>query len=71
MHHFGYLATAQLRGGELRSGLIAAERAVTLARGLRSVSVRDDLAPLQQAAARRDSGCQDLARELTTLRSVA
>jgi hypothetical protein len=47
-------------------------RVVSLARGLRSVSVRDNLALLQEAAAaRRDSACRDLARELATLRSAA
>lgn len=66
------LAAAQLRCGELRSGLHTAARAVGLAKGLRSVSVRDWLAPLQEAAAaRRDSTCQDLAHELATLRSAA
>ncbi|MGH3932245.1 MAG: helix-turn-helix domain-containing protein [Pseudonocardiaceae bacterium] len=70
--NFGELATAQLRCGEVRSGLITAERVVTLAKGLRSVAVRDRLLPLQQAAAaRRDSACQDLARELAILRSAA
>jgi transcriptional regulator with XRE-family HTH domain len=69
---FSHLAAAQLRCGELRSGLHTAERAIGLARRLRSVSVRDSLAPLQEAAAaRRDSACQDLARELATLRSAA
>ncbi len=72
MHHFSYLATAQLRCGELRSGLHTADRALGLAKGLRSVSVRDSLAPLQEAAAaRRDSACRDLARELATLRGAA
>lgn len=72
MHHFGYLAAVQLRCGELRSGLLTATRAIGLAKRLRSVSVRDGLAPLQRAAAaRRDSACQDLARELATLRSAA
>ncbi len=72
MYNYGHLAAAQLRCGELRSGLYTAERAIGLARRLRSVSVRDGLAPLQEAAAaRRDSACQDLARELATLRSAA
>ncbi|HEX4102466.1 MAG TPA: helix-turn-helix transcriptional regulator [Pseudonocardiaceae bacterium] len=72
MYNFAHLATAQLRSGELRSGLLTAGRAIRLAKGFRSVSVRDGLAPLQQAAAaRRDSACQDLARELATLRSAA
>lgn len=45
---------------------------IGLARRLRSVEVQDGLAPLQEAAAaRRDSACQDLARELATLRSAA
>lgn len=70
--NFGHLATAQLRCGELRAGLHTAERAIGLAKSLRSVSVLARLAPLQAAAAaRRDSGCQDLARELATLRSAA
>lgn len=70
--NFAYLATAQLRCGEVPSGLITAQRVVTLAKGLRSVSVRDNLAPLQKAAAvRRESACQDLARELAILRSTA
>lgn len=64
-----HLAAAQLRCGELRSGLHTAQRAIGLAKGLRSVSVLAHLAPLQDAAAaRRDSACQDLARELATLR---
>ena len=68
----GLLAAAQLRCGELRSGLSTASRVVGLARGLRSVSVRDELAPLQEsAAARRESACQDLARELAMLRRAA
>ncbi|HWR48902.1 MAG TPA: hypothetical protein VN327_15025, partial [Pseudonocardiaceae bacterium] len=68
----GLLAAAQLRCGELRSGLATAEPTITLARGLRSVSVRGELAPLQQAAAaRRDSACQGLARELAILRRAA
>ncbi|MBV9164242.1 MAG: helix-turn-helix transcriptional regulator [Pseudonocardiales bacterium] len=68
----GLLAAAQLRCGELRSGLATAEGVITLAKDLRSVSVRADLAPLQQAAAaRRESTCQDLARELTILRRAA
>jgi hypothetical protein len=72
MYNFGYLATAQLRCGELRLGLLTAGRAIHLAKGFRSVSVRHSLAPLQEAAAaRRDSACQDLARELATLHSAA
>lgn len=72
MHHFGYLATAQLRCGEIRSGLQTAKQAISLAKDLRSASTRDGLAPLQEAAeARRDSACRDLAHELATLRSAA
>lgn len=72
MHHFGYLATAQLRSGEVRFGLHSAERAIGLAKVLRSRSIRRGLAPLQEAAAaRRDSACQDLAREVALLRSAA
>jgi transcriptional regulator with XRE-family HTH domain len=72
MSSFALLAAAQLRCGELRSGLSTAERTVSLAKGLRSVTAWDTLAPLQAAAeARRDSACQDLARELATLRSAA
>lgn len=70
--NLGLLAAAQLRCGELRSGLRSAERAIGLAKGLCSVSVLARLAPLQEAAAaRRDSACQDLANELATLRSAA
>lgn len=70
--NFSELATAQLRGGEVRAGLQTAARVVDKARTLRSVWVCDRLAPLQEAAAaRRDSTCQDLARELATLRSAA
>lgn len=66
------LAAAQLRCGELRSGLLTAGPAIGLAKGLRSVWLRDRLAPLQEAAAaRRDSACRDLARELAILRSAA
>jgi transcriptional regulator with XRE-family HTH domain len=72
MSHFSYLATAQLRCGELRSGLLTAASAIGLAKGLRSVLVRNNLAPLQEAAAaRHDSACQDLARAVATLRSAA
>jgi tetratricopeptide (TPR) repeat protein len=68
----GLLAAAQLRCGELRSGLSTATQMISLARGLRSVSMRRELAPLQQAAAaRRESACQDLARALATLRKAA
>ena len=70
--NFGHLAAAQLRCGDLRSGLHTAEQTISLAKDLRSVSVLGRLAPLQEAAAaRRDSTCQDLAHELTTLRSAA
>ncbi|MGB8994461.1 MAG: hypothetical protein WCC65_04010, partial [Pseudonocardiaceae bacterium] len=67
-----YLAAARLRCGELRLGLLTATRAIGLAKGLRSMSMRNTLEPLHRAAAaRRDSACQDLARELATLRSAA
>ncbi len=70
--NFGHLAAAQLRCGELRSGMHTAKQAVNLAKGLRSMSVLTRFAPLQEAAAaRRDSACQDLASELGTLRSAA
>ena len=60
------------RCGELHVGLRTAEQVMTLARRQRSVSVRQSLAPLQDAAAaRRDSACQDLARELQRLRAAA
>ena len=65
------LAAAQLRCDELRAGLTTATQVVRLAKSLRSVSMQDDLAPLRQAAARRDSACQDLARELTRLCAAA
>jgi transcriptional regulator with XRE-family HTH domain/tetratricopeptide (TPR) repeat protein len=66
------LAVAQLRCGELRVGLQTAARVVDKAGSLRSVWVRDVLAPLQEAAeARRDSACRDLAHELATLRNAA
>jgi len=68
----GLLAAAQLRCGELRLGLATAGQVITLARGLRSAMLRSDLAPLQQAAvARRESACQDLAREVAALRRAA
>ncbi|MEO7195793.1 MAG: helix-turn-helix transcriptional regulator [Pseudonocardiaceae bacterium] len=68
----GLLAAAQLRCGELRAGLATAGQVITLARGLRSVSMWEGLAPLRQAAAaRRDSACQDVARELTRLCAAA
>lgn len=68
----GMLATAQLRSGELRSGLHTAQQVIRLAKDLRSVSMRDGLKPLQEAAAaRRDSACQDLAREVAILRRAA
>ncbi len=70
--NFGLLAAAQLRSGELRSGLATAERMIGLVKGLRSISVLVRLTPLHAAAAaRRDSACQDLASELATLRSTA
>ncbi|HJT04127.1 MAG TPA: helix-turn-helix transcriptional regulator [Pseudonocardiaceae bacterium] len=67
------LAAAQLRCGELRGGLATATRVIGLTKRLRSVAVRrGGLAPLQEAAAaRRDSACQDLAREVAILRSAA
>lgn len=72
VENFGHLAAAQLRCGELRSGLHTARQAISLVKDLRSGSVLARLAPLQEAAAaRRDSTCQDLARELATLRSAA
>lgn len=68
----GLLAAVQLRSGELGAGLRTAQQVIRLAKGLRSVSVTARLAPLQEAAAaRRDSACQDLAREVARLRSVA
>lgn len=68
----GLLAAAQLRSGELGLGLRTAQQVIRLAKGLRSVSVGTSLAPLQEAAAaRRDSACRDLAREVAILRSAA
>ncbi|MBV8992510.1 MAG: hypothetical protein JO287_02135, partial [Pseudonocardiales bacterium] len=68
----GLLAAAQLRSGELGTGLRTAQRVIRMAKGLRSVSIQNSLAPLQEAAAaRRDSACQDLAREVALLRSAA
>jgi transcriptional regulator with XRE-family HTH domain len=68
----GLLAAAQLRCGEVRAGLHTAGRMIASAKNVRSVLVRDNLAPLQEAAAaRRDSACQELAREVATLRSAA
>ncbi|MGH4011005.1 MAG: helix-turn-helix transcriptional regulator [Pseudonocardiaceae bacterium] len=70
--NLGHLAAAQLRCGELRSGLHTARQTLSLAKDLRSVSVLGRLAPLQEAAAaRHDSTCQDLARELAMLRGAA
>ncbi len=70
--NFGHLAAAQLRCGELRSGLHTAHQAIDLVKNLRSVSVVARLAPLQEAAAaRRDPACRDLARELAMLRRAA
>lgn len=70
--NFGHLAAAQLRCGELRVGVHTAQRAISLAKCLRSVSVLSRLALLQDAAeARRDSACRDLAREVATLRNAA
>ncbi len=68
----GLLAAAQLRCGELRVGLQTASQVVDLAKGMGSVSVRDQLKPLQEAAAARsDSACRELAHELATLCSAA
>ncbi|HEX6403067.1 MAG TPA: helix-turn-helix transcriptional regulator [Pseudonocardiaceae bacterium] len=68
----GLLAAAQLRGGDLGAGLRTAQQVMGLAKRLRSVSIQNNLAPLQEAAvARRDSACQDLAREVAILRSAA
>jgi tetratricopeptide (TPR) repeat protein len=70
--NLGLLAAAQLRCGELRGGLATATRLIGLIKRLRSVSIRGGLASLQEAAAaRRDSACQDLAREVAILRSAA
>ncbi|MGH3669810.1 MAG: hypothetical protein ACRDSH_04135, partial [Pseudonocardiaceae bacterium] len=72
MGNFAHLAAAQLRCGGVRPGLTTGSRAIGLARQLRSVSVREELAPLQEAAAARwDSACQDLAHEVAMLRSAA
>lgn len=72
MSNFADLAAAQLQSGELASGLRTVQQVIRLAKGLRSVSMRDRLKPLQQAAAaRRESACQDLAREVAMLRSAA
>jgi transcriptional regulator with XRE-family HTH domain len=72
VNNSGLLAAAQLRSGELRFGVLTGERTIRLAKDLRSVSVLAGLAPLQQAAAaRRDSACQDLAREVALLRRAA
>lgn len=72
VNNSGLLAAAQLRSGELGAGLRTAQQVIRLAKGLRSVSVLARLAPLQEAAAaRRDSACQDLAREIAMLRSAA
>ena len=68
----GLPVTAQLRCGELQTGLRTVQRVVGLAKGLRSVSVIARLKPLQEAAAAwRDSACQDLAREMAMLRRAA
>jgi tetratricopeptide (TPR) repeat protein len=65
-------AISHVEGCELGSGLRTAQRVIRLAKGLRSVWIRNSLAPLQEAAAaRRDSACQDLAREVAILRSAA
>lgn len=70
--NLGVLAAAQLQCGEVPPGLATATRVIGLAKRLRSVSVRGGLAPLQEAAAaRRDSACQDLAREVAILRRAA
>jgi tetratricopeptide (TPR) repeat protein len=70
--NFGLLAAVQLRSGEPGTGLHTAQQVIRLAKGLRSVSVTARLAPLQEAAAaRRDSACQHLAREVATLRRAA
>jgi hypothetical protein len=70
--NLGLLAAAQLRCGEVRLGLATATKVIGLAKRLRSVSTRGGLAPLQEAAAaRRDSACQDVAREVALLRSAA
>lgn len=67
----GFLAAAQLRCGEVRSGLDTTEEVIQRAQRLRSVSVRAAFAPLQQAAAaRRDSACQEMARALERPRAA-
>jgi transcriptional regulator with XRE-family HTH domain/tetratricopeptide (TPR) repeat protein len=72
VNNFGLLAAAQLRSGEIGTGLHTAQQVIRLAKRVRSVSVWNGLAPLQEAAAaRRDSACQDLAREVAMLRSAA
>jgi transcriptional regulator with XRE-family HTH domain len=72
VNNLGLLAAAQLRCGQMHAGLATATRVVGLGRRPRSVSIRGSLAPLQEAAAaRQDSTCQDLAREVAILRSAA
>jgi hypothetical protein len=68
----GLLTAAHLRNGDIGSGWRTAQQGIRLAKGLRSVSIRRSIAPLQEAAAaRQDSVCQDLARQVATLRSAA
>jgi hypothetical protein len=58
--------------GDIGSGWRTAQQGIRLAKGMRSVSIRRSLAPLQEpAAARQDSVCQDLARQVAILRSAA
>lgn len=65
------LATVHLRAGELTAGLRTATVVLGNARMLRSALVRRRLEVLQRAAAaRRDSACQDLAREVAALRAA-
>ncbi len=72
VNNSGLLAAVLLRSGEIGAGLHAAQQVIRLAKGLRSVSVREDLAPLHEAAAaRHDSACQDLVREVATVCSAA
>jgi transcriptional regulator with XRE-family HTH domain/tetratricopeptide (TPR) repeat protein len=70
--NLGLLAAAQLRCGQMHAGLATATRVVGISKRLQSKSIRGSLAPLHEAAAaRQDSACQDLAREVATLRSAA
>jgi transcriptional regulator with XRE-family HTH domain/tetratricopeptide (TPR) repeat protein len=66
------LATILINAGEIRDGISETRRALDLVTMVGSQRVRDRLEPLESALSiRRDSTCQDLARQVRVLRAPA